>query len=656
MVTFCRRDPSDAAILLTSHAGRDVRAIRGNLMGNKRVYDNPRGRRKDQRPKIMKDSTGGTLEVTRRKREQCKCGSGRPFGECCYRPYHTRFNLSSVTERLKNTKLRVLDIARDLFLTHYEEDPAVREVADQLTSRLDMSPLSDVLNDSGEIRARDEDPIAGAFFTETLLIDRILPSQKESFFQAAFGNLLKKRAPQEAECIATYGASQVELFEVVEVRRKGGDPEQDPPWNRLKNLFTGETFELKDPRLRGTLCIWDIVIGRHYTIDGFHFLSTGVLILTPHQRGVFGRLLLYFWWAWERDMHGWALSSFIQRYPELTTQFPLYEIPLDYTALCNEHVKAFLKADALVVMEICDLMGEYEELGTPVILAPDGHPVRFTEARMFLKPERAEEVLDRLKMQPNWFIPDKGKAENPKDFVMLFQVPREKPVEEINTGPSFNDMLTLSVEKFAEELLSSSKRVVVLSQSASHRTAAGFIKDLAAQNHPKNPHICGSVTRDGPTLLVFTYSMESGTKLKQLLGDALGDIILRIEDKEDLEPIDLENPGAGTSLEDGTGEFDTAEDLEEPEDASAEESNFQREEEYASAQMKRRFLLKQWERWLDEPLPILQDKTPRQAQKIPALRPRLMFLLKEREHQLDMEGEYSPDKSLMREMNLQDDQ
>ena len=135
--------------------------------------------------------------------------------------------------------------------------------------------------------------------------------------------------------------------------------------------------------------------------------------------------------------------------------------------------------------------------------------------------------------------------------------------------------------------------------------------------------IYGNVEINAGTLIISTVSEERYAALKALLYEVLGEQIVKNLMEKFTEPEDKETD-LDEPLEDEGDEPESA--------ASEEDSEWPSNEKVREALEKEMILMNYSRKWLDEKIPALEGKTPREASKDPNLKEKLRDLIREFEY------------------------
>lgn len=584
---------------------------------------------------------------SRRFKELCGCGSEKPFIDCCYRPYHKSFNLIRLFNKLKDIKIRLGNKATRHFFRLYQQDLSIKKESDELSKRLEMQTIMEMFREimylhslsspeQVNIFRYSEDPFKSAIHFETMVVDRIFPGHKFPLYQKIIKGYLKKSSSLEKECFQSYANSQFDIFEVIEVKKhvKRGLNS----WFKLRNVFTGKKYEFKDPTFIGKIHIWDTIIGRLYRIDNFNLLSTSVLIINPRQKNIFLRILFYLLWHWELKINKKPYSSLIKEYKPLIQDFSNYHLPLNSTLLFNPRLREYLKVDGPIIFEISSIFNQKISSITPNILSPEGNIFLYTEAQGDIKPNSEHDVYTLLKQKSDRFQLNTSHLRISEEFSFDFIINKSNSLNlEGEKKLTFEELAAFHKEQFFDKIIEYCKDTVIISKSWINKDLNKSIDQL----YDTQKAVCGSVEYNGSKLLLATYSKESMVELQGLLGEILGNKLIYLEKKK---PIDFRDKKLMDKMEDYAYEvdkdlYDMVEFTEEMDECI--EEDYQNDDISIQKNIEEKLYKQLIKRWFDQPLPILQGKTPKKCINDPSMRLILIEIIKEQENFFDKKGYFN---------------
>ncbi|MHA1491322.1 MAG: hypothetical protein ACTSRI_16930 [Promethearchaeota archaeon] len=612
-------------------------------------------------------------------RALCGCGSGRIFKECCYRSDHRTFNLTRYIEKLKSIKLRMNDLVFKRFLGEYVQVPEIQEVVDEISDQLCIPTFQQAINVVKwdiPFHETPEDITASAIQFETLSIDRTLPGHKLPIIQEYLRFYLRKASERKRECYNSYAFSQFSLYEVVAVKKHINS--QKNTWIILRDLFTNEKFEFKDPLISKRLYIWDIVIGRLYKIAGFNIFSTAVFIITPHQKSAFNRILFSFWLKEAMAQDPSILNRIKLQYPQLLELFSDKYASLQGDFFHTPTLRAFLKQNSPLLFEINRFIVSISHDYPMIFKSPDGYWWIYSECKGKLDPGNVEDVLKILRTDTRHFI-ETSENDNSNTFTFDYFISRnDEHLEEglIDTYINPKKLVELSKEAIVHRIFKFLQKSLIFGATS---IMADFTMDQKAEAIESLTE--GSMVRigfveiKGLKIKLTTYSKESMQELQNYLLQELSSINLQLSaprftdmqrELNEQEPFSSSStipypyPSPYYSNNSNNNNFDGL-DVEfnkyETEQYNKEdnkiESNLENDfnDNFLSQEsMVLRAHLKR--RWFDTKLPLLGGKTPKECVSDQKNLPRLVDLIKEMENDDDRKGEYDLKHSYSTLLNM----
>ncbi|MEX2680879.1 MAG: SEC-C domain-containing protein [Candidatus Sigynarchaeota archaeon] len=302
-----------------------------------------------------------------RLNEPCKCGSSKPFKSCCYRPDHTRFDLRRVMSTYKDTLNKLRSTTQIRLINEYNRgNQIIREAADGLARKMGTTTLYDF--QQGHQHALDyfrgaPDIPAGEILARTIMfqelaLDKTLPGYDKPLFQVFTRAQLRKATDPNAEKRALQALSGgiLSIFEVINARQ-GADPRYTG-WLLLKDMFSGNVYEFKDPNFNCRFEQWSLVLGRMIEINGFHTFDTISIGVPALRRPFINRILLFLHFKHMLEHDGATIDVLEARYPALFAAFPVLNDPLERAGLFSPDLAAFIRANPTVIHTIYHLLTE----------------------------------------------------------------------------------------------------------------------------------------------------------------------------------------------------------------------------------------------------------------------------------------------------------
>ena len=296
-----------------------------------------------------------------------------------------------------------MDAVSEYISTKYaENDEIITRVTDQVAERLGMSPILEFFQNTFPLSMQKSDvAMRVALFHESLGLHQVLPGHARVLYEEVFLARIARASPLEQEVYDAFRQSQYSLYEVVSVRKNATTGQTE--WCLLRDLFTGKRYEYSDPALAGTFLIWDVILGRMYTVSGTNLFSAFAMNVKANQAFAFNRLLLYYWAHWETDRNHLTLRELAEKYPAPFRDFNNFDRNLAGSQLFNERLRNFLRWDCPVVWELFYAMNYLGVKQDSETLAPDGRPFAFVRTEGLLRGGCDEEVCRLLRANPRRF-------------------------------------------------------------------------------------------------------------------------------------------------------------------------------------------------------------------------------------------------------------
>ncbi|HME55533.1 MAG TPA: hypothetical protein VKM55_25230 [Candidatus Lokiarchaeia archaeon] len=563
-----------------------------------------------------------------RLKERCKCGSGKPFKSCCFRPDHQVYNLSAYFKRLKSIKERINTRVTTALLTRYKNgDPSITKAADELSEAMGAPRLVPLAFKAAE--GEKSAILTASIHYEALVLDQVLPGHGTSIFMEFAGKKTSPNNPLEEQFITSYAGSKISIYEVIAV--KSGNRSGKNSWFLLRDKFSGSTHEFKDPLFTGMLQIWDIVIGRPYFIDNFMIFSTSVLTIPASEVQLFDRLLLLCWGnavVYSASNESIEILDNLER--QFATSFKEERISLAHVGLYGTDLRQFLSTHSWIVKQVHDLLLGISRDFPPLMKAPDGNPVELVTIKARIKPGCGGELLERFKSEPKHF--EVHDDENEQDFSIAYLVdvtgtiPDNKPVLEFAT------LRNLPPHEFARALGMAYQRTFVIgSTSVALDESDQILASKAMHMIDKKRVHGGSVSREGDFVEIFTYSRAAMPGLEAIVRQIAGDLITSFSAPEYNNEFETLGPKKRLlddlqTLQEIGNDVET--DIDEGDESEHEHVDLD-ENQTTMMNLSKAVERKMHLLWLDQPLPALKGKTPRESVEIPEIRPILIDLAKE---------------------------
>ncbi len=588
----------------------------------------------------------------------CGCGSGRIFKKCCYRSDHRIFNIVRYFDKLKNLKLRMHDFILSRFLQdEYFQDSDIQYLVDELSDKMRIPRFSQIfyeIKNGMDLSKKPEDIIPSAIHFETLIIDRVLPGHELPVFQEYLTSFLRKASARKLAWYKSYALSQFSLYEVIKVKKAKNA--LNYTWALLKNVFTGEIFEFKDPLLTCRVHIWDLIIGRRYEIAGFTLFSTSVFILIPSQQRLFNRILFIFCLKEEVARNSLAMVDIKSQYPQLFKYFS-DEIPFLHGNFFRVPLlQAFLKRNSPVIIEILELVNAFSSDYPLIIKSPDGFAITYAKCKGALNPDRILDVVKILTEDEQHFI-DISWSDTPDLFEFDYFVQNCNKATTVDVDFKPEILIGLSNDAIVHRIYQFLQKVIYYSTASIHIDWTMDEKvDSLDIPFEKSRVRGGFVKIKGAKLKLVTYSRESMKELREYIIDKFGSILTQIS-------LPIFNNIQGERREKESDAYFAEEmpfvkydDEEDEDDKPTFDSNLDDNDNVIDAiNLKEESrLVKHYldMKWLNSKIPALGGKSPKEAISDPDYFPLLLDLIKEIDNSADRKGEYEPSSSFSRMLNI----
>ncbi|TFG18734.1 MAG: hypothetical protein EU529_17120 [Promethearchaeota archaeon] len=587
--------------------------------------------------------------------EKCGCGSDLIFGKCCYRSDHRIFNLSRYIEKLKNIKLKLNDSILGKFLEDYGTNSEICDIADKLSDDLKIPRFNQIISDiiNGWVRIDSStENFASAIRFEALAIDWTLPGHDKPIIQEAHSILLRKASDRFKKFYLSYSNSQFSYYEVIKVKKAEGS--EYNTWILLKEKFTHKKYVIKDPLICSKVFIWDIIIGRLYRIEGFNLFSTSVFILNPEQQKHFNRILFMFWLKDMIAKRPKIMRTLESSYPDLKRDFSHIGASFSKEYLYNPQIYAFLKQNSSILIEIMNLTNQIAPKYPFIVKSPDKQDIIFAECVGELKSDKIIEAVNILRSDIKYFkeVPEMDK---PYKFSFDYLIPNvETPVDEeiINYNITPGKLVNLSKEGIVHKIHELFQKTILFGATSIMSDSSIEQQLESVDNFHSGPKIrLGFAEIKKNQIRLVTYSKTSMEKLfthiKKILKDFLLQLSFPIYDdllgKSRIESQISEfrqNSLLKEMIQGEDNDLDLVDDLIHLSDLSFDYDDEDDEEEedlQLISRMMRNSLMK---RWINQKIPLLGGKSPKESINDPKNVLLLIDLIKEIENRDDRKGQF----------------
>jgi len=614
-------------------------------------------------PLIKDTKNGNKVNLEQQKlikyREKCDCGSGKIFGKCCYRSDHRIFNLNRYLEKLKNIKLKMHDLVLARFIEDYKNIPEIREIADNLSDDLNIYRFNQINNDIINRWVKPEksdESFRSAIRFEALTIDWTLPGHDRKIFQESLQFYLRKASERAKKCYDSYSKSQFSFYEVIRVKKAEGATHNT--WVLLRDLFTKKEYVMKDPLICSRLYIWNIVIGRLYRVAGFNLFSTSVFILNPDQHKKFNRVLFMFW-----------LRDVIEKNPnvleELNSKFPLFnrDFSHKYASFSGDYfydssIFTFLKQNSPLLIKIMDLMQLFAPEYPLIIKSPDRQDIVYAECVGELTSEKLIEAIEVLRSDTKYFreVPELDKTNKYSfDYFITYD---ESPINEeiIDKNITPKNLIQLSKEAIVHKIQELFQKTIVFGATSIMSDWSMEQKVDAMENINVGPKVrVGFVEIKRSRIKLVTYSKKSMQKLLKDIKKSLKLFILQLSaptytdilgrtQKQDF-PYDF-SAKRSQEIYNNSIKFATKYQKEiyplEKKLENNQTDDYEEESLFWESRMMRHYLMK---RWINQKIPLLGGKTPKESITDAKNIHLLIDLIKDRENDDDRRGEFDSNRT-----------
>lgn len=561
---------------------------------------------------------------------------------------------------IKDIRSELIAYAQDVILARYRlGEKEIMQSADALTRRLGMPQLPEIVE-----KGPPEDPVEKAIaktnlalFFDALAVDQVLPGHARPLFSKIVSARTPPLSPLEQEIVQALINSEYSAYEVIRVKkdRKANQTK----WCRLRSLFTGKIYDYSDAALVGQFRAWDILIGRLHAVRGVNLLTTMAFIINARNAPVFNRLLLYYWIAWERKINSVPVQNLAEMFPRPFQEFGTFQATLTSPQLYNERVQAFLKADCPVIREIYDALAQVNSKRPRVTGTPEGYEPKLCSARGTLQEGSGPTIFQLLKGDTRHFREGKPQIKEthvPETFTFEF-LARTPPTPKLGfqsqeTPPtsSFEELATLSVEEYKAHLSEAMPEVAAIEFSPEHWPMI----NTPLENRALLPAIVGFVDVDQEHIRLSADSEEAFSRLNELVRVTFGNLLLDLKKNlaTDLAAsagqIQAQTRDILSSWENLLDKFPES-SREHLSDAMYQVMRWAANVETGEARAKNHL------EWIERPHPLLQFKSPREARADPALRPRLIEIVKQLENLEDSVGVLDPAHSYWALLDFGDD-
>ncbi len=609
-----------------------------------------------------------SIQTSPRLKEKCGCGSGKSFENCCFRSDHKRFNLSKYLLKLKDIKLKMQDLVISRLIEEYQNNPELREIADNLSYNLNLPIFQQIIDDIKnkiDIVETKGDVFMSAIRFEALTIDWTLPGQNRPFFQEALQFYIHKASERIINCYKSLSESQYSMYEVIEVKKAQG---YDNTWIRIRDLFTKKEFVVKDPIICSEMHIWDVIVGRLYRVAGFNLFSTATLILTPGQQKTFNRIVFMLWLKDMCSMKPIFLKRYLAKYPDLKMDFCLKHASFSKEYFYNAHLRNYLKMKSPEIAAIMGLMNRIAPEYPLIVKSPDYQKFLWSESIGEINENKKSEIVELIRSDVKNFhetIPAEETQEYSFDYLLPNEyAPKGDEIMDLSLNPE--DLINLNMEEITREVCKLNQNIVIIGTSSislddSFEEVVESIENLNRKSTVK----AGFINISGKTIKLVTFSRKSMESLRNHVNTMLDPFLTSLSPPiyTDLLNRARHNTYYPSTYEDLTSienmilnedPFKPIDDLLYlPEQISDNEEEFIEMEDEQDIDlmswMVRRTLMK---RWVDQKIPYLGGKSPREVLKEKKNINILIDLIKEKENSADRQGEFNPQDTYSTLLNL----
>ena len=582
--------------------------------------------------------------------EKCSCGSGLFFSKCCYRSDHRLFNLTRYVDKLKNIKLKMHDLVLARFLDEYKNIPEIGDIVDKLSDDLKIVRFNQIPNEilNGQVKTESSNEIlAFAIWFETLAVDRTLPGHDKPIFQEFLKLYLYKATDRVKKCYNSYSKSQFSFYEVLKVKKAEGAICNT--WVLIRDLFTKKEHIIKDPLICSRLCIWDIVIGRLYRVAGFNLFSTAVFILNPNQQKIFNRILFMFWIKDAVSKNPNVLRELKSKHPQLDTDFSHKYASFSRDYFYNNLIRKYLKLNSPILMELMNLMYQVAPQYPLIVKSPDKQGIFHAKSKGELFSEKVIEALEVIRSDIDNFREFPELDETNKFSFDYFIDRDESAISEdiIDKTITPENLIKLSKESIIHKIHELFQKTIVFGATPIMLDWTMEQKVEAMENINVGPKVrVGFVEIKRDRIKLVTYSKKSMKKLLKHMKTILKSFIVQLSppiytdilEKSRYQSQYLSSKEKILSDEANIPHIDNLTNLP--------EIDFRDEYEEDILQLESRimryYLIK---RWINQKIPLLEGKTPKESLTDTKNIHLLIDLIKERENADDRSGEFDSNRT-----------
>ncbi len=588
--------------------------------------------------------------------EKCGCGNDLIFDKCCYREDHRVFKLAHYLDKLKNIKLKVNEIVQRRFLHDYKNNKKIRKITDKLSDDMKIRRVSQLINEvlSGHVvEETASERVASSIHFETLALDLTLPGHEKPIFQEYLRFYLRKVSNRVKNCYTSLSKSQFSLYEVIEVKK--AKSANFNTWVLLKDLFTKKEHVIKDPLITSRLYIWDVVIGRLYRVAGFNLFSTAVFMLNPYLQKIFNRMLFMFWLKDIMVKKPNTLNILKSKYPQLNVDFSHKYMLFLRDYFPNIHIQKFLKMNSSLLPEIMRLMNRISPEYPLIVKSPDHKDIFFAECKGELIHEKENEAVEAIRSNIECFreVPE-GEASNKVSFdyiISRVDSPIDLEITKKNIIPE--NLVKLSKEAITRKILELFQKTVIFGVTHVMSDWSMEQQDAVIENLSTGPNVrVGFLEIKRNKIKLVTYSKESMKELLKHVKRILKPSLEQLSPPIYSDILEKSHYHAQISKQSDDLSFDEKievyEDIKRNMDAlelSPEYDHKTSDEEEAlhlESRMMRYYLMK---RWVNQKIPLLGGKTPKESLRDTKNIPLLIDMIKERENDDDRNGEFNSNQT-----------
>lgn len=324
-----------------------------------------------QEPIIRKEKTG--------RNDPCPCGSGKKYKRCCLGQEEARLHVSAPKTMVTEEEGRLTER-----LVAFATSPRLRKDFKEASSLFFFKPISELPEYS------DEDPVFTQFI-EWFIHDFALTGGTTVIKEFA-RTQGRSVSAKEREILDGWIDPAISLYEVQESHPERAEVQ-------LKDLFTGESFLVRDVSGSQRLVKWDLIGARVLRLGEEFRLSGVISYFLPRERA---SLVRFFTEKWEE-------------YRKETGE---------------EHWESFMKARGYLLYHYSLLRGEEV---MPPLLTPENHEMVFCKA--IYDVENFGGVIFRLKQEYDFQLGEEGQEAAGQKNVQFSWLKRGKSKDIIPEGP-----------------------------------------------------------------------------------------------------------------------------------------------------------------------------------------------------------------------------